>query len=517
MAKPTVKQKNTRQSKQIKPSKERMNTSIFQTTFVHILIITAVGFLVYSNTFNVPFIFDDMSNIVKNTAVKDFRYVIDTSTTRFIGFLTFAMNYKLHGLGVTGYHIFNLIVHIFNALLIYALLTLTFKTPYFSGHSQKDVSTTHYSRNLIALFTALFFVSHPVQTQAVTYIVQRFASLATMFYLLSLVSYSKARLILQKGQPTGKSLLWYGVSFCSAVLAMKTKEMSFTLPVVIVLYEFMFLKGTIKMRALYLIPLLLTMLIIPLTLVGINKPLGDIIGDMSEITKQTNIPRWDYLFTQFRVIVTYIRLLFFPINQNLDYDFPIFHSFSDSSVFLSFIFLMIIFVFSIYLFYRSKSIDSEDRYELRLISFGILWFFITLSVESSIIPIADVIFEHRIYLPSAGFFIAFITSIILVRNRLKTAMPMVGRAIIPILVLIALVFSGAAYARNGVWQSSIRLWEDVVKKSPLKGRCHSNLGSSYGKQGRLEEAIGEIQTALNLNPNHAEARKYLEIIIKTKK
>jgi Flp pilus assembly protein TadD len=502
MARPVVKQKKPRQNKQTKPSKEVMNTGFFQTTFVHILIIIAVGFLVYSNTFNVPFIFDDMPNIVDNPAVKDFPHSFGT---RFIGQLTFTMNYRLHGLDVTGYHIFNLIVHIFNALLIYALLTLTFKSPYFSGYS-KDVTTTRYSRNLIALFTALLFVSHPVQTQAVTYIVQRFASLATMFYLLSLVSYSKARLISQEVQSKVKSLFWYGVSLFSAVLAMKTKEISFTLPVVIILYEFMFFNGKIKRRILYLLPLFLIMLIIPLSLIGTDKPLGDIISDVSEATRlQTNISRWDYLFTQFRVIVTYIRLIFLPVNQNLDYDYPTYYSFFDVGVFLSFLFLLSILILSVYLFYRYRKTAPS----VTLISFGVLWFFITLSVESSIIPIVDVIYEHRIYLPSAGFFIAFTASIIWLRNRLKNTMPIVGKAIIPILLLVVFIFSVSTYARNNVWQSSTGFWEDVVKKSPLKARPHRTLGFYYKKQGRLEEAIREYQTSLRLDPNDAVAHSNL--------
>ena len=168
-----------------------------------------------------------------------------------------------------------------------------------------------------------------------------------MFYLLSLVTYIKSRL---STLPATRYTL-YAVSLVSAILAMKTKEISFTLPVIVVLFEFMFFKGNIKKRMLYLLPLLLTMLIIPLSLIGTDKP----IGELREAAQETEeIPRWSYLFTQFRVIVTYIRLLFFPINQNLDYDYPLHHSFFEPNVFLSFVFLLIILALGMYLSYSKR-------------------------------------------------------------------------------------------------------------------------------------------------------------------
>ncbi|MBI4690126.1 MAG: hypothetical protein HY754_07655, partial [Nitrospirae bacterium] len=161
------------------------------------------------------------------------------------------------------------------------------------------------------------------------------------------------------------SCIMYLASLFSAVLAMKTKEIAFTLPIIIVLYEFMFFNRSrvtshesrvtdhvsritchvswIK-RILYLFPFLLTVLVIPLSFIGIDKPAGDMIGEIREASQETGaIPRWSYLFTQFRVIATYVRLLFFPINQNLDYDYPAYHSFFSPNVFLSFMLLLSIF------------------------------------------------------------------------------------------------------------------------------------------------------------------------------
>jgi hypothetical protein len=258
------------------------------------------------------------------------------------------------------------------------------------------------------LFAALLFAVHPIQTQAVTYIVQRFASLAALFYLFALVTYIKFRLIslqtpILEGQHhrpgiSVKRYALYAVSLISVILAMKTKEFAFTLPVVMAICEFMFFKETLKRRMLYLAPIILTMVIIPPSLSDTSGSLSE-IGGIDEAAAEISgardkISRWDYLNTQFRVIVTYIRLLFLPISQNLDYDYPIYRSFFSPAVILSFMFLLLLFGIGIYLFYISRITHCA----LRITAFGIFWFFVTLSVESSVIPIDAL--EHRVYLPS---------------------------------------------------------------------------------------------------------------------
>ena len=137
---------------------------------VHILIIVILGVLVYSNTYNAPFVLDDESSIVENSVIKDFRYFIDPSLAgkaditnfykgRFIGYLTFALNYKVNALNVTGYHVFNLLIHLVNALFVYWLVVLTFRTPYVSDDLQRDILKSSAAHQLVALFTALLFVS----------------------------------------------------------------------------------------------------------------------------------------------------------------------------------------------------------------------------------------------------------------------------------------------------------------------------------------------------------------------
>ena len=315
-----------------------LQTNFFSKPIFHCLLIITICSIVYSNTLEAPFVFDDKLVIVENPIVRDLGYMVNPSEAkvhkrhfeyksfkhRYIGYLTFGINYWIHELDVTGYHLVNLAIHIINSLFVYWLVILTFKTPFLNS------STLRGRLNEIALFASLLFACHPVQTQAVTYIWQRVTSLSTTFYALALVLYILWRLTSKKTRSfaTQKPILFYFGSVISAVLAMKTKEIAFTLPVVIFLYEIMFFEGKFKKRLLYTAPLFLTMLIIPLSLLEVDKINADLIGNISESTRVgTNISRWDYLLTQFVVIVTYLRLIFFPINQILDYDFPIYNTF----------------------------------------------------------------------------------------------------------------------------------------------------------------------------------------------
>jgi Flp pilus assembly protein TadD len=529
--------------------------------YLHLLIIVVVGVIAYSNTFHVPFALDDKKHIMNNLMLRNlenfwlalrgqhfssggYHYL----PSRFLGYLSFALNYHFGGFGVWGYHLANLVIHIVNALLVYLFVKLTFQTPKMrNGDPLSSASDAGVwgSAPVVALFTALLFVAHPVQTQAVTYVVQRFASLATMFYLLSLVMYIRGRLgamgnwqeapplnpPLVRGEVKGghspiPSRLWpiayYSFSLLFAVCAMKTKEISFTLPIVIILYEFVFFATPLKKKLLFLLPVVLTIVIVPLSIMHSGKPIGEILSDVSEMTRvQTQIPRGDYLMTEMRVITTYIRLIFVPVNQNLDYDYPIYHSLFTPAVFLSFLFLSGLFGTAVYLLYKSRQgargygQEAQDTPQgeepktgssplasdlspiacQRLIAFGILWFFITLSVESSVIPIADVIFEHRVYLPSVGFFTAIATGVFLVAARLKRE-----KSMIPIVVVITLALSATTYARTNVWRDEAGFWEDVVKKSPNKARPRNNLGIIYYKTGHLDKAVKELEIAIRLAP-----------------
>jgi len=493
--------------------------------FAFVLIVFA-GLLAYSNSFSVPFQFDDDAYVVSNPTIRTFHYFLapweisaltDQSPTsyppalryafmtRIVGYLTFAVNFRLHGLDVMGYHVVNLVIHILNGLLVYLILTATFKTlkepPLPPGGSLKPFE-------IIATASALLFVIHPIQTQAVTYISQRFASLATCFFLLSLLSYIRSR----TSAARNRRALWYTGALISAATAMLTKEFTFTLPVVVALYELTFIPGSRSERIRNLAPFAATMLIIPASIFMQQGSLSALDSTMRTHTAAdvSNIPRIDYLLTQLKVVVLYLRLLFLPVGQNIDHDVPVSTSLLDVPVLLSFVILLALFSVGVFLYIAATR--KREYPELRLASFGIIWFFVTLSVESSVIPLGELAAEYRMYLPSVGLITAFVSLAVLSVRRFSGLSEPNTKAIAGVFSLIVIILGTATYARNTVWATEISLWEDAARKSPRKVRPHQNLGTYYGMAGRLEDAKRELIAALQLAPDNYELHNNLGIV-----
>ncbi len=293
--------------------------------------------------------------------------------------------------------------------------------------------------------------------------------MATMFYLASLCFYIKSR---NSPPPCGEGKgggIYYAFSLIFAILAMFTKETAITLPLAIVLYEYFFLKTEKNLNFKYLAPFLLTLLIIPVTmaLTASGKALS--FSEMRHALEgSSKISSVHYLLTQFRVMITYVRLAFLPFNQHFDYDYPIYKNVFELPVLAGLIFL------TAALFYCAKRLYLNHR----LLSFSILWFFLTLLPESSIFPIDAVIFEHRLYLPMVGFslFLASGISYLGGKNATKT---------IVILSLIIACYSVLTYQRNKIWISEFTLWNDSFQKSPRKETAYLNRGFAYSGRGSL--------------------------------
>ncbi len=470
------------------------------------LLILGLGLAAYCNAFRDDFVFDDFGSIVDNSQIRDLANYLFRSSgytqnpNRFIGYLTFALNYRLGGLNVTGYHVVNVAIHITNALLIYALVIISFRTPILKRSSVKGEARA------VALVTAILFVAHPVQTQAVSYVVQRLASLATTFYLATIVQYVRLRLAMDAGRTswTGTALAYCGV-LVTATLGMKTKEIAFTLPLMAALYEALFFQGGWRRRALTLLPLLLTLGIIPVTLLSLRGSVRDLLSEASDVTRlQTSLPRLDYLRTEFVVITTYLRLLVVPAGQNVDHDYPVYSSFLAPRVLFAALLLTMLAGTALVL-HRGTKRGGQARLDAaaRLVSFGIAWFFLSLSVESSFIPIVDVMAEHRVYLPSVGFFLAACTALAFATRR--WAPQRGGRALVVVGTSLAVALAILTFRRNEVWATELSLWSDSVEKSPLKGRPHNNLGQALGKAHREGEALPHLLTAVRLDPIDSRA------------
>ncbi|GMR05035.1 MAG: tetratricopeptide repeat protein [Thermodesulfobacteriota bacterium] len=474
------------------------------------IILLVSAFIIYSKVISAPFVLDDEVNIIRNLRLHDLSNFWPPAGSRYLGYLSFALNFRLGGLDTTGYHLVNIIIHIINGVLVYSLVLSIFKTPRIAEWS-RGLKTN--PAPAIALISSIIFIAHPINTQAVNYITQRFTTLAALFYLLSIVVYLKWR-----GSAGKKSAGLYILSLGAAIAAQKTKEISFTLPFMIVFFEFVFFKGSgpLKKRFNRLVPFLLTLVIIPLSIFGPELGLwssGIVVDDrftrVQQVIDIKELSPYRYLITQFRVIVTYLRLILVPVNQNLDYEYTRYTSFWTPGVVLSFLLLSSILITSAWLFLMAW---VKKNPFLLLISSGVFWFFITIAVDSSVIPIRDVIFEHRVYLPGIGLFIAFATALVYAflrlreRGALKTTLK--GATVI-IILFTALPLGIFSYRRNIVWSDIVTLYEDIAAKSPGNARARNNLGVQYAMRGMTKKAVKEFRAALGLKSDYPGPHKNL--------
>jgi len=446
-----------------------------------LLTILLIGYAVYSNSFECTFQFDDEYNILDNKVIRTLSpgKIWDYNRNRFLPNLSFAWNYSKGGFETMGYHQLNLAIHLINALLVYWLSILVFASPALEG-----VPLARYRKN-IALFTALLFVAHPLATQSVTYIVQRIASMAALFYFLSAALYIHGRL----SQHSIRRYLSFGGAVLSMLAAIHCKENAYSLPLAILWIEICLFRtgqGSIlkKKQVWFAAAVLVVAAFIVLQRFSLDvlKPVKTNMGTSYSISSS------DYLLTQFGVIVKYIQLLILPINQNLDYDWPISKGLSEPVTLLSLLLLAALLVLAFYHLKRN-----------RMISFCIGWFFITLSIESSFIPIGDVIFEHRTYLPSLG--------LLLLLSGLLYRYPGQSRPGVAflILLLVSVTFGVMAHRRNKVWKDPISLYTDTVKKSPGKARPWASLADEYADRSQWDQAIECYDKAIAINPRYSLA------------
>lgn len=456
---------------------------------------------VYSNTLHSPFIYDDEPAILDNRPIHIERLSSDALTkilheshanTRIIANISFALNYLWNGLEPFGYHLVNIAIHMLCTIGIYLLL-------YEILLRSSRKSYKKYAASLAFAIAAIWGL-HPIQTQAVNYIVQRMTILSSMFYIFSFYCYLKARASRIKWEKT----ILFCICLILWLLAMGSKEIAITLPLVIFLYESIFaIQESIKKRK-RLIITGITLLIIPvlfmffytLTYKGLSNPLTLIIH---EINKTQNfpggeIPHLNRLMTEARVVVYYISLLLLPLpsRQMLIYTYP-----PSNTLFDPVTTILSIITISAFLFMAYRLMKKRP-----FISFFILWYFINLILESTIINL-HLAFEHRLYLPSIG--IAAIT--VLLIHELSLLHIERKRLTHILFALTTILLATATFTRNTTWKDSVTLYEDNLKKNNKSPALYTNLGLNYIKEERLDEAIAHFNNAIRLDPFHAKAYK----------
>ena len=473
-------------------------------------VLTICGLALYWQTLPYPFVFDDRQNIKDNRAVQidDLSWeslrnaaVHNQQGKRPVSSVSFALNYYFSGLNPSAFRLTNIGIHIFSGILIYALVILTLNLEQGWGENRSKKAETNrgrrdghiwsHSRN-VAMATAIIWLVHPLQTQSVIYIVQRMNSLAVLFYLSSLNLYILGRL----SSRAGPRFLWFGAALATGGLALGCKEIAFTLPVIILMYEWYFFQTANPrwwLRSIkFAVPALIALGV--LAWLRLNK---DPMATITAVYQNRDFTMAERVLTQFRVIVHYVTLLLFPHPDrlNLDYDFPVSTSlFSPVSTMLCLALLL-----------GALGIGIVSAREQPVLSFCILWFFVNLAIESSVIGL-EMVFEHRMYMPSIGIILALVYSFHrFVPLKIQFQRPLV-------LLVVALALAGATLVRSRVWSDALVLWKDCARKSPAKSRVRNNLGMILGERGSLEEAVVELRESCRLDPSYAQAFNNLGVV-----
>jgi len=475
-----------------------------QNKFIAFVLIFILGFIVYSNSLNGDFVWDDEILVKDNIYIKDWSKVIKLFAGDFgpgsfmkgylyrpIQMITYTVDYSFWGLRAIGYHLTNIFLHILVALAIYRLTNILFNT------------------KILSFLTSILFVVHPVHTEAVTYISGRADSLAALFILLCLIFYIKQTTSLKK-----RSM--YFLILFSYLLAVLSKEYSLITPMLLLVYSYTFEKKILVKE--FLSILCITLIYIILRVIFIPS------HTISTGNFFQRIPGF------FVAIAEYLRLLLRPFNLHMEYGNKLFN-FHDAKAIVG---VSVVLLLLMYAFLKRKN----DK----LMVFSIFWFFVSLLPVSNLYPINAYMAEHWLYLPSIGFFIIlakFFT--LLYRTKIKYLKSI---AIISI-TCILFFYSYLTIKQNNYWKNNLsfskwtlryvsdssRLYglvcktcieagdikkaeifcQKAIETDPQNPSAYSLLGVIFGIKGLYKESISYFEKAINIDPTYVGAYNDLGI------
>jgi len=469
----------------------------------YVAVIALLGMLLYSNTLQNKFLWDDEHYIYRNVYVKNFD--LKNLLTKNVGagaqrpdnfyrplqMLSYAVIYKFAGLNVLPYHCFNICLHVLNSILIFTFLLK------FVVEGDK----------MVAFVASLIFITHPVYTEAVTYINGTADPLYTFFSLLGLLCYAKYK--------SSKNNLYSAFTVLLCVLAVLSKETGIIYPVLLFTYAiFAYYKnktGAVPsqvskkadkklskaskvvskaepplsshkivnfVKENYIIficgAIMAVYFILRLTVLNFQNTLN-FYGSENIYTKNLHYR----IFTFIKVLLTYYGLLLFPLHLHMERTVPISITL-DSDVTFS-LFLLAIFAILLLRIYRKHP----------AVLYGAVWFYTALLPVSGIIPINILLSEHWLYLPSIGVWLVF--SYIYNKMIKKGA----AKYIIGGIGFLWLIFlSVRTIYRNRDWRDPITFYEQTLKYAPWSTRVMNNLAMAYDEKGDVMKALELYKRAI---------------------
>jgi len=443
--------------------------------YLKIFLLALIIILIYLNSIDGAFQFDDFYFIVLPPAVKKCTTLIDLGkqiiqylphSYRPLRTLSFMIDYYLFRLNPPPYHIENILFYILLCTMVYL------------------VARELLQDSRLSFLLAILFSTHPIHTENVSYISGRRELLSANFTFLGFLLFLKYR-----KNRSNQYLAWILTCF---VLGILSKEDAIVLPILCFVYDILFKENLTKgVKSFYLITLLLAFLFVGYT-IFIKQP-----------SQQHQWYGGNLIFnilTVARVFIYYIRLLLFPYPQCADYSFygfPVTTDWGDWRGWISIASLLII-IAVLFLIYKKNV----------LVSLSGLWFFISLIPVAQIIPHHELMGERFLLIPSFGFLLL----LIILLDKL-----MHPRSLLFFIIIISIIFSILTINRNFVWRNEFTLWQNTCKVSPNCARAHMNLGKIYAKMGNLKEAEKEFKLGCALYPKPNYYYTLINLLLSEKK
>jgi tetratricopeptide (TPR) repeat protein len=457
-----------------------------------VVVLAALG--AYHNSLNVPFLFDDESSILENPTIRQLWPIwvplsppIERVQGRPLVNLTLAVNYAVGGTRVRGYHAINLAIHILAGLTLLGVVRRTLLQPAMRERFGAVAQP-------VALAVAVIWTVHPLQTESVTYVVQRAESLMGLFYLLTLYCFIRGA---ESGAPGNRALpMWYVLSVTACLLGMASKEVMVTAPLMALLYDRTFVAGSFREAwrrrwPLYL-ALAATWLLLGYEMVSTAKGGGYAV----------KIPRWSYALTQLYAVAHYLRLSFWPDPLVFDYGRLLAGNIAEIAPHAVIVALLL-----------TGALISLWRWPA--IGFVGVWFFGILAPTSSVVPLANqTIAERRMYLPLAAVVTMAVVGAFVVGKKLLGRQPRLGRALGWMLAgAVVCLLAVQTIRRNFDYFSPVSIWQDTVNKCPDNARARYNLGLALFQAGRIEDSVVQYKEALRLSTDMPEAYRNLDVVL----
>jgi tetratricopeptide (TPR) repeat protein len=422
------------------------------------------------------------------------------------------LSFKFGGFDPWHYRIVNLFIHMLAGIVLFALT-------YSIGVGQKIDAFYKKHAFWISSFVSVFFLLHPVQTQTVSYVAQaRLEGLATLFIFLSLLLLHACFLATTRT----RACLWFGLALFIAFLACGVKEIAIILPALAFLIDLVFiaefdLQKLLKERFVYHLIFFSTVFFMTASFMGFGK-VWDVFSFQSSMPNNrgnvltpnpfTRISPFSYFISEFKVIVHYFAIFFFPSSMSVEYEFGLAQNFLQADVILPLVAIVLGLLMVAISFYYRKFVA---------LSFGFLWFFVSLLPRSSVIPSPELACDYKTYVASAGLFLSLsillMGFVLVIVEGLSAYFGQVETGVLKrdgfsfssysslfsTCMVFAISLGFLSEKRNQVWGSTISFWQDVVNKCPKKPRARNNLGVAYSEANLFQEALVHYKKAIELD------------------